>query len=96
MGVPRYAARRDRNEPALILVAEQLGWKLWKLNEPCDWIGLRRGRFHLIEIKHPDCEGHADEFTPQQRIFHRDVENCGGKVLIWRRDTDVMRDSGAR
>ncbi len=93
---PRYAARRDNNEPELVKFAARLGWRLWKTHEPADWIGLREGRWYLIEIKNPDCEGHADEYTPAQVIFHGDVKNCGGRILVWRTIDDVIRDSQAK
>lgn len=96
MATPKFAARRDNNEPELIRFAGRLGWKFWKMHEPADWLGLRRGVWHVVEIKNPDCQGHADEYTAQQRIFHADVFACGGKVLVWRTVEDVMADSGAR
>jgi hypothetical protein len=92
----RRAARRDSNESELIELARDLHWFLWELDEPCDWLGLYRGRFYAIEIKNPDCEGHADEFTAEQLIFHRNVKNAGGEVLVWRREDDVFKASGAR
>lgn len=96
MTMPRYAARRDNNESPLIRLAAQLGWWLIKTNEPSDFIGWRRGQWQLIEVKNPDCEGHADEFTAKQGIFHKDASNRGAKILIWRREADVLRDSNAR
>lgn len=93
---PKYAARRDNNEPALVPFAQQIGWRLWKMHEPADWLGLRRGVWHVIEIKNPDQEGHADEYTPQQRLFMAEVFRIGGRVLVWRTKDDVLRDSGAR
>jgi len=96
MTMPRHAARRDKNELPLVRIAIQLHWRLWKLDQPCDWLGLRRGQFFAIEIKNPDCEGHADEYTPQQKLFHADVKNCGGRVLVWRTELDVINDSQVR
>jgi hypothetical protein len=95
MGMPKHAARRDLNEPELIAAAKTLGWMLWKMHEPADWLALRQGRFYVVEIKNPDCEGHRDEFTGQQLIFHRDVKNAGGEVLVWRRVDDILRDTRA-
>jgi len=92
----RTKNKRDNNEGPLIELASRLGWTFWQMIEPADWIALRRGVWYIVEIKNPDCEGHADEFTPQQKIFHTDVKARGGKVLIWRRDSDVIRDSNAR
>ena len=94
--MPKYANRRDANEPELIEFAKRLGWRFWKMHEPADWLGLRRGVWHVAEIKNPNQEGHADEYTAQQKIFMADVFACGGKVLVWRTKEDVMRDSNAR
>lgn len=84
----RRAARRDANELDLVKIARQLHWLLWKLDEPCDWLGLHRGRFHAVEIKTED-----GELTGNQVIFHRDVSNAGGKVLVWRTLDDILRDT---
>lgn len=96
MSMPRHAARRDSNEQALISLAERLGWWLTKLDTPCDFLGCRRGVWFPIEIKRPERENHADEFTPQQKIFHVDAFRRGARVLVWRTESDVMADSGAR
>jgi len=94
--MPKYAGRRDNNDPALKQFAERLGWWLIKTDEPTDYIGFRRGVCHLIEIKNPDCKGHADEYTQKQRIFHTDAFNRGVRILVWRTQQDVLDDSNAR
>lgn len=94
--MPRYAARRDLNEPELVRVARKLHWRLWKMHEPSDFLGLHRGVWHPIEIKNPEYEGQASEFTAQQKLFHTDVKNCGGRVLVWRTELDVINDSQGR
>jgi hypothetical protein len=96
VSIPRRAARRDVNDSELKVFAERVGWKLWKLDTPCDYLGLRRGVWWPIEIKDPDKEGHADEFTYDQRKFMAETFACGGRVLVWRTKEDVMRDSNAR
>ena len=96
MSMPKHAARRDNNEAEVIALARQLYWSLWKMHEPADWLGLFRGQWHVIEVKNENCEGHADEFTGKQKIFHTDVKNRNGKILIWRTEADVIRDSGAK
>lgn len=96
MTMPRHAARRDANEPEVISFAGKLGWRFWKLDTPCDWLGLRRGQWFAIEIKDAAREGHSDEFTMDQKKFMAEVAACGGRVLVWRSKDDVMRDSGAR
>lgn len=89
--MPKYAGRRDENEPELVSFARSLGWLLWKLDQPCDWLGLRRGVWQPVEIKSDD-----GELTAKQQIFHTDAQNAGAKVLIWTTESDVLRDSGAR
>lgn len=96
MGKPRYALKRDANEPELVKLAHSLGWRFWKLHEPADWLALRRGVWHVVEIKNPDCEGHADEYTYDQRKFRAEVFACNGRLLTWRTKDDVFRDSNAR
>jgi hypothetical protein len=96
MSLRRYATRRDANEPELVGFARDLGWRLWKLDKPADWIALRRGRWEVVEIKNPDCEGHADEFTYDERKFIAEVAAVGGRILLWRTKDDVIRDSNAK
>lgn len=91
MGMPKYGARRDDNEPEVVKFARRLGWALWKLDEPCDWLGCRRGVWYPIEIKTED-----GKLTTKQKIFHRDAFNMGAQVLVWKSTDDVLRDSYAR
>lgn len=95
MSVPKYI-RRDHNDHPLKELAERLGWWLHKLDQPSDYLGLFRGHWFPIEIKNPELEGHANEFTQQQKIFHREAHLRGAQILIWRAAEDVYRDSGAR
>jgi hypothetical protein len=94
--MPKYAARRDAVEPEVIAFAKNLGWRFWQLGKPCDWLGLRRGVWHAIEVKNQNQQGHADEYTPDQKKFMTEVAACGGRVLVWRTRDCVLRDSGAR
>lgn len=96
MSLYRRAARKDANDPELKTFAERLGWRLFEIRTPCDYIGLRRGVWHTIEIKNPDCEGHADEFTDDEKRFIATVAQAGGTVLLWRTKQDVTRDSDGR
>lgn len=91
MGMPKYAARRDANEQPLIKLAERLGWRLWKLDVPCDWLGCRRGVWHPIEIKSED-----GTLTPDQQVFHAEAFRCGATVLVWKTPEDVLAASQAR
>lgn len=90
------ANRRDNNDGELRQFAERIGWLLFPMNEYCDYFGVRRGVWYAIEIKNPDCAGHADEFTYDERNFMAKVAAVGGRILLWRTKEDIMRDSGAR
>lgn len=91
MSMPKYAGRRDSNESELIAYAERLGWWLTKLDEPCDWIGCRRGVWFPIEIKTA-----TGDLTAKQQIFHTDAFKRGAPILIWKTIDDVLAASNAR
>lgn len=91
----RYAARRDDNELPLIEHARIFGAQ-WRVGGPLDgWI-LWRGLWIPVEIKRPEREGHADEYTPLQRRFFSFCRDYGGKWFTWRTEADVERDLCAR
>jgi hypothetical protein len=87
--------RRDNNHGELIRIAEQLG-ACYLPDGPCDgWLHWR-GSWNLLEIKNPNCEGHKDEYTPEQiRLFAR-LKERGIRWWVWRVEGDVYRDLGAR
>jgi hypothetical protein len=55
VSVPRYAAKRDSVEPAIIEALEKAGWHVWQLDEPCDLLlwkpELGPGIFRMLEVK---------------------------------------------
>lgn len=92
----RHDARRDNVEPDLVKVAQRLGAWLVKLDQPCDWLLWFRGRWDLVEIKDPGCEGHADEFTPAQRRFRAEAFRRGAPLIVWRTNDDVFKTLNGR
>lgn len=90
------AKKRDNVEPDLIKLAQKLGAWLIKLDEPCDWLMWYRGHWGLVEIKDPSCEGHADEFTPAQRVFRAEAFRRGAKLIVWRTQDDVLNSLNGR
>lgn len=90
------AKRRDDVEPELVKLARKLGAWLIKLDEPCDWLMWYRGRWELVEIKDPSCEGHADEFTPAQRAFRAEAFRRGAKLIVWRTTDDILKSLNGR
>lgn len=92
----RHAAKRDAVEPELIALARRLGAKLW-MSPPFDWWLLHHAYGYIpVEVKDPSVEGHADEYTPAQKRFMRFARENGGKWLVWRTESDVLKDLGAR
>jgi hypothetical protein len=87
--------KRDANEPQLVETALKFGAR-WRIGPPLDgWI-LWRGQWLPVEIKLPEREGTANEYTPLQKRFFAFCREFGGKWLTWRTDDDVIRDLGGR
>lgn len=53
MGLPRYAAQRDHNEPSIIQALEAAGAQVEQMKLPCDLLVRFRGRFHVLEVDNP-------------------------------------------
>lgn len=96
MSLNRYAKRRDTNEDDLVVFAKGCGIELVKTDKPLDWLAGWRGQWVPTEIKRPDKEGHADEFTDAQRLFITRARDCRLPVWVWRTSDDVLRSIGAR
>lgn len=87
--------RRDANEQPLVKTAQQLGAQWWE-DGPLDGWVLFRGVWTPCEIKIPEREGEADEYTPAQLRFFRWCSEHRAKWFTWRTDEDVLRDLGAK
>jgi hypothetical protein len=95
VGKPKYANPRDANELALLAVAQQLGAQ-WLEAPPLDgWIWWR-GLWLPVEIKLPEREGQAYEYTPAQKRFMSWCRLRNARWLVWRNDADVIRDLSGR
>jgi hypothetical protein len=44
-----------------------------------------------VEIKRPEREGHANEYTPAQLKFIAMCDITGAPYYTWRTDKDVLR-----
>lgn len=95
MSKPKYANPRDANEQALLELAARLGAH-WHEGPPLDGWAWVRGRWAVVEIKRPEREGLAYEYTAGQRRFLTWCTNRGIPWWIWRTENDVLRDLGAR
>lgn len=87
--MPKYAARRDENEEALVKTARQLGWWMLMLTTPCDWLGWHPKRgWQPVEIK-----SEKGQYTKDQQTFIASAAFYGAPVITWRNIDDVIRDS---
>jgi hypothetical protein len=91
----RYAARRDSNEPALLANVEPLGG-FWIPAPPFDgWLWDRRA-WNLCEVKRPDKEGWASEFTDEQKRLIIRLRERQVPFHVLRTDAEVLSLLGAR
>lgn len=88
---------RDANEPELVALARQLGAE-WFEDGPLDgWVWCARmGGWVPVEVKLPEREGLASEYTPKQVRFLSRCQAIGARWWVWRTQADVLRDLGAR
>lgn len=91
MSLPRYAARRDDNEPELIQLARQIGAEFEKIG-PLDWWCGFRGRWVPLEIKNPDGK---NQYTDSQIRFLARCKERQLPVWTWRDEQDVLKSLGA-
>jgi hypothetical protein len=87
---------RDENEAALIKLAEQLGAHWWE-GPPLDGRIFFRGIcLGDVEIKMPEREGTAREYTALQQRYFTWCRLRNIKWHVWRTDSDVLALLGAR
>jgi hypothetical protein len=78
MRPPRYARRRDENEPEIVSALEAAGALVLRLNidgGPDLLVGFR-GRLYLIEIKHPARTKAHRAHQARQAVFRDLWPNC--------------------
>jgi len=91
----RARQRRDNNHYELVSLAEQIG-AFYMPDGPFDgWVHWR-GAWSVIEIKNPNCEGHKDEYTPEQIRLMAKLKERGIKWEVWRTERDVFESLNAR
>jgi hypothetical protein len=89
--------KRDANELPIIQHARRLGAQ-WRQAPPLDgWVWIaRQNRWMPVEIKLPEREGAAWEYTPAQKRFFSFCREYSAPWFVWRTSEDVERDLGAR
>src|SRR5688572_1912308 len=90
--------RKDGNQSPLVNLFVQLGG-LWipYANKPFDgWAYHSHFGYLPVEIKRPERENHANQFTPRQKKVMTLLQMKQAPWLTWRTDEDVYRTCGAR
>lgn len=82
---PRYAAKRDDNEPEIIAALLELGASVHPLITPIDLLVGYKGRTWLMEVKNPKG---LNRTTPDQERFMSTW--LGGEVHIVRSPKDAL------
>jgi hypothetical protein len=87
--------RRDRNEAQILTCVEPLGG-FWLQAGPFDgWLWDRRA-WHLCEVKRPDKQGWASEFTDEQQRLVIRLNERRIPYRVLRTEPDVLTLLGAR
>lgn len=68
MGMPRYAAKRDKSEGEIVKVLRQCGFSVELLDTPVDAIVGFRGRMWPVEIK-SGRKGYGKALNKNQQAF---------------------------
>lgn len=75
MGIPKYAAKRDENEPEIVQVFEAHGWTVHRINDKGfpDLVCGRNEKIRLVEVLGPGKLKNyrrTGGLTPAQVLFH--------------------------
>jgi hypothetical protein len=78
---PRFAKKRDENEPDIIRALEGVGALVLQLDHPSragvpDLLVAFRGVYHLLEVKHPARAKAHPDVQAAQAAFREVWPNC--------------------
>lgn len=93
MTLPRYAARRDKAEPAIIQALEQAGAEVWPLDTPVDLLVRFRGVWHLLEVKTPRGKVGTAKKDNRQKTQQHFLESTGTPIV--KTPIEALRAIGA-
>jgi hypothetical protein len=87
----------DSNEEMLIEVAEKLGGRIMMCGPLDFWLWHPRLRcWFPVEVKRPEREGSARQYTKLQLRFFRWCQLNNAPWHIWRTEGDVLATLGAK
>lgn len=61
MSMPKYAAKRDYAEPEVVRTLQELGFSVWRLDQPVDLLLGFRGDLWLAEVKTGKAKFNANQ-----------------------------------
>jgi hypothetical protein len=89
VAAPKYAKKKDLNQPDVIAELMQAGCSVWVLHTPCDFLVGHRGHTYCIELKVPE---RPNRRTPEQRKFK---DTWRGHYLVATSSEQILRAIGA-
>jgi hypothetical protein len=92
MGMPKYAAKVDRNQALIVEVLLRCGCDVQYIRQPTDLLVGRAGKNYLLEIKVPKAKGeHGGKLTPEQEEF---FAAWRGQATVVETPEDALRAVG--
>ena len=92
MGIPRYKAKQDANQPVLVDLMRKMGAHVIILGDPCDLLVGYREKTFLVEVKESAAQAARDakgqnKTQRKQRALRENMAHVGVKVwTIWCED----------
>lgn len=83
--MPRYAAKVDRNQQAIVDALKRCGCDVLVIGRPVDLLVARAGKNYLLEVKVPKAKGEpGGKLTPEQEEF----------FMTWRGQKAIVKTPG--
>lgn len=86
---PRYAAKADTTQPAIVQALRAIGAEVIIIGDPCDLLVGFRGRLFAIEVKSSEAKARSDAkgmgaTQRKQRAFREHMAAVGVTVpVVW-------------
>jgi hypothetical protein len=85
VSLPRYKAKRDASEKAIVKALEGMGCSVWRMDTPCDLLIGFLGRNILAEVKTPGTHyGKALNDKQKQFWILRDLDDVEAMISALR------------
>jgi hypothetical protein len=84
MSLPRFKAKRDASEKAIVKALEGMGCSVWRMDTPADLLVGFMGRNHICECKSPGTH-YGKSLNDKQKQFN---DSWRGEAIWILRDLD--------